>query len=58
MVGHGLPAVDWGLNLGELLPALRAHNVTDLGRVRIRRAIWQRLRQAPLSFLWPAPDAR
>ncbi len=38
--------------------ALRAHNVTDLGRVRIRRAIWQRLRQAPLSFLWPAPDAR
>lgn len=38
--------------------ALQAHNVTGLGRVRIRRAILLRLRQAPMSFLWPAPDAR
>jgi site-specific recombinase len=36
--------------------ALRAHNVSDLGRLRINRAIRQRLRQAPLSFLWPARE--
>ena len=33
--------------------ALKAHGVTGLGRVRIRGAIFQRLRHAPLSFLWP-----
>ena len=36
--------------------ALRAHSVSGLGRVRIRRAVLERLRQAPLSFLWPARD--
>ncbi len=34
--------------------ALRAHSVSDFGRVRIRRAVLERVRQAPLSFLWPA----
>jgi site-specific recombinase len=37
--------------------ALRAHNVSGLDRVRIRGAIWARLRHAPLSFLWPRADA-
>ena len=37
--------------------ALRAHSVTGLGRVRIRRAVLERLRQAPLSFFWPPRDA-
>jgi site-specific recombinase len=36
--------------------ALQAHNVSDGGRSRIRRAIWQRLRHAPLRFIWPAAD--
>ncbi len=36
--------------------ALQAHSVTSLGRVRIRRAVLQRLRQAPLSFLFPARE--
>ncbi len=37
--------------------ALRAHSVTKLGRVRIRRAVLERLRQVPLSFFWPAREA-
>ena len=36
--------------------ALRAHNVTGVGRTRIQRAVLQRLRQAPLSFFWPGRD--
>jgi site-specific recombinase len=36
--------------------ALRAHNVSTGERVRIRRAIWARVRSAPLSFLWPPKD--
>jgi len=36
--------------------ALQAHSVTGLGRVRIRRAVLERLRQAPMSFLRPAKD--
>jgi site-specific recombinase len=36
--------------------ALQAHNVSGGGRVRIRKAVLQRLRHAPRSFLWPAKD--
>ncbi|MFZ3129072.1 MAG: site-specific recombinase [Rhodoferax sp.] len=36
--------------------ALQAHSVSGGGRVRIRKAVLQRLRRAPLSFLWPAQD--
>jgi site-specific recombinase len=36
--------------------ALQAHSVTGLGRVRIRRAVLERLRQAPMSFLRPARE--
>jgi site-specific recombinase len=36
--------------------ALRAHSVSGTGRVRISRAVLTRLRQAPLSFLWPARE--
>ncbi len=36
--------------------ALQAHNVSGVGRARINRAIGARLRQAPLSFLWPAKE--
>ena len=36
--------------------ALQAHSVSSLGRVRIRRAVLQRLRQAPMSFLFPARE--
>jgi len=36
--------------------ALRAHSVSGLGRVRIRRAVLERLRQEPMSFFWPARD--
>ena len=36
--------------------ALQAHNVSGVGRARINHAIWARLRQAPLSFLWPARE--
>lgn len=36
--------------------ALRAHNVSTGERVRIRQAIWARVRSAPLSFLWPPKD--
>lgn len=36
--------------------ALQAHSVTSLGRVRIRRAVLERLRQAPMSFLQPARE--
>lgn len=36
--------------------ALRAHNVSTGERVRIRRAIWARVRSSPLSFLWPPRD--
>jgi site-specific recombinase len=35
--------------------ALRAQNTTDSHRRRIVAALWQRLRQAPLSFLLPPP---
>ncbi len=46
------------LNLGvsfylAFTVALRAHSVTGIGRVRIRRAVLERLRSAPLSFFWP-----
>lgn len=34
--------------------ALQAHNVSGIDRSRIRSSIWQRVRQAPMSFLWPA----
>ncbi|MDP2370403.1 site-specific recombinase [Rhodoferax sp.] len=37
--------------------ALQAHNVTGLGRTRIRHAILQRLGRVPLSFFWPAKEA-
>ncbi len=33
--------------------ALQAHNVSGIDRSRIRSSIWQRLREAPLSFFWP-----
>lgn len=36
--------------------ALQAHSVTGLGRVRIRRAVLERLRQEPMSFLRPARE--
>ena len=36
--------------------ALQAHSVSGLGRVRITRAVLERLRQAPMSFLWPARE--
>ena len=36
--------------------ALRAHSVSGLGRMRITRAVLTRLRQAPMSFLWPARE--
>ena len=36
--------------------ALQAHSVSGLGRVRIRRAVLERMRQAPLSFFWPARE--
>lgn len=49
------------LNLGvsfylALRLALRAHNVTGVGRAQIRAVIWRRWRDAPLSFLWPTAD--
>ena len=33
--------------------ALQAHSITGLSRVRVRRAVLERLRQAPMSFLRP-----
>jgi site-specific recombinase len=36
--------------------ALQAHNVSGIDRSRIRSSIWQRVRQAPMSFLWPAKE--
>ncbi|QTN30354.1 site-specific recombinase [Rhodoferax sp. AJA081-3] len=36
--------------------ALQAHSVTGLGRVRIRRAVLERLRSEPMSFLRPARE--
>ncbi len=33
--------------------ALRAHDVSDIGRSLIYKAIGRRLRTAPLSFVWP-----
>jgi site-specific recombinase len=36
--------------------ALQAHSVSGVGRSRIQRAVLIRLRQAPLSFFWPARD--
>ncbi len=38
--------------------ALRAHNVSGVDRARIRAAIVQRTRSAPLSFFWPARETR
>jgi site-specific recombinase len=37
--------------------ALQAHNVSGVGRTRIQGAVFARLRQAPMSFLWPARDS-
>ena len=36
--------------------ALRAHDITAVGRRRVYTAIARRLRQHPLSFFWPARD--
>jgi site-specific recombinase len=36
--------------------ALRAHNVTGLDRVRIRKAILRRCCTQPLSFFWPGRE--
>jgi site-specific recombinase len=38
--------------------ALRAHNVTVGERQRIRKAVWHRLNNFPLSFLWPAKESK
>ena len=38
--------------------ALTAHNVSGVDRAHIRRAIGQRLRRAPASFLWPTRETR
>jgi site-specific recombinase len=38
--------------------ALQAHNVSGVGRSRIQRAVLVRLRQAPLSFFWPARETQ
>ena len=38
--------------------ALTAHNVSGLERTHIRHAIWHRLRRAPGSFFWPAPEPK
>ena len=37
--------------------ALQAHNVTGVDRARIRQAIWQRWKTAPLSFFRPTQEA-
>jgi len=37
--------------------ALRAHNVGDLERGRIRQAIWRRMVDQPMGFLWPTKSA-
>ena len=37
--------------------ALRAHDVSDIGRSLIYKAIGRRLRSAPLSFVWPVRPA-
>ena len=37
--------------------ALRAHNVGDMDRGRIRQAIWRRMVEQPLGFLWPTRSA-
>ena len=36
--------------------ALKAQNITQVNRLRIRAGIRERIRQAPLSFLWPPRD--
>ncbi len=36
--------------------ALQAHNVTGVDRARIRQAIWQRWKSAPLSFFRPTRE--
>jgi len=36
--------------------ALRAHNVSDIGRMRIYKTILHRLRTSPMSFFWPARE--
>lgn len=38
--------------------ALRAHNISTGERQKIRRAVWRRLNQSPLSFLWPAKEPK
>jgi site-specific recombinase len=53
-------AVTGVLNLGvsfglAFRVALRARSVQVAERSRIYRALWRRLRTAPLSFLWPPP---
>jgi site-specific recombinase len=55
-----LPVIG-ALNLGvsfylAFRVALQAHSVSGLGRVRIRKAVLKRLRQAPRSFFWPARE--
>jgi site-specific recombinase len=37
--------------------ALRAHSVGGAGRSQIAQAMRQRLRHAPISFLWPARES-
>ena len=37
--------------------ALQAHSITGRSRVRVRRALLERLRQEPMSFLRPARAA-
>jgi site-specific recombinase len=36
--------------------ALQAHNVSGTGRSRIYRAVLHRVRQSPLSFVWPPKE--
>ena len=38
--------------------ALRAHNVSTVERRRIRKAVWHRINQVPLSFLWPPKELK
>ncbi|HPH13847.1 MAG TPA: recombinase, partial [Burkholderiaceae bacterium] len=37
--------------------ALRAHNVGEMDRGRIRQAIWRRMVEQPMGFLWPTRSA-
>ncbi len=47
-------AINVGVSFAlAFMVALRARSVPVADRSVIRRALWQRLRQRPLSFLWP-----